>query len=280
MGEGRTGARGATGVVERVEAPAEPPRSRYPLLGADGTPWWNSYFSAAARLLSPGLDPQSGEDEVRSLVAALALRPPARVLDAGCGGGRHVAALARRGFEVTGLDASPAQLEEAKRACEGSSARLLQGDLRAIPASLHGGFEAVLSLHTSFGLFSDAENEQVLRSLGECLVPGGRLLLDLHNRELVETAGKGRTWAERPGGFLLDEFGWDPDARRSYGQRILLVDGVERRFPFDHRVYSEAEVRALLKRCGLVVAGVYGSLERTPYNPRAPRMVAEAERRG
>ncbi len=279
MGDGRTVSRGSTVVVERVEAPAEPPRSRYPLLGADGAPWWSSYFSASARLLTPALDAQSGEDEVRSLVAALALRPPARVLDAGCGGGRHVAALARRGFEVTGLDGSDAQLALAHDACLGTPATFVKGDLRAIPASLHGHFQAVLSLHTSFGLFSDAENEQVLRGLSDCLAPGGRLLLDLHNRELVETAGRGRTWAERPGGYVLDEFAWDPDARRSYGQRILLVDGVEQRFPFDHRVYSEAELRALLKRCGLVVAGIHGSLERTPYNPRAPRMVAEAERR-
>lgn len=39
-----------------------------------------------------------------------ALRPPARVLDLGCGAGRLANLLAARGFAVTGVDASPAML--------------------------------------------------------------------------------------------------------------------------------------------------------------------------
>src|SRR5262249_61837515 len=46
------------------------------------------------------------EQEVAFLVDALALTPGARVLDAGCGPGRHALALARRGFDVVGVDLS------------------------------------------------------------------------------------------------------------------------------------------------------------------------------
>ena len=47
------------------------------------------------------------EQEVDFLVDALGLEPGMRVLDAGCGPGRHALALARRGIEVVGVDLSP-----------------------------------------------------------------------------------------------------------------------------------------------------------------------------
>ena len=51
------------------------------------------------------------EQEVDFLVAALGARARARVLDAGCGPGRHALALARRGFDVVGVDLSPDFIE-------------------------------------------------------------------------------------------------------------------------------------------------------------------------
>jgi len=47
------------------------------------------------------------EQEVAYLVDALRLEPGQRVLDVGCGPGRHSLALARRGLEVLGVDLSP-----------------------------------------------------------------------------------------------------------------------------------------------------------------------------
>src|SRR5688572_8280434 len=46
------------------------------------------------------------EQEVEFLVECLSLEPGARILDVGCGPGRHAHALGRRGFEVVGVDIS------------------------------------------------------------------------------------------------------------------------------------------------------------------------------
>ncbi len=268
--------------TEVSEEPGTDPGGRpsYPLAGVDGKPWWSSYFGPDHALFNPEKDEASGEAEAKAVVAALAVRPPARVLDVGCGAGRHVLALARRGFEVTGLDASPHLLASCAAAREraGVAAELRLADMRTLPLEGVPPFEAAISLFTSFGYFGDAENEQVARGLAASLAPGGRLLLDLNNREVVEKAHGTRTWSERPTGFLLDRLAYDPDAHRLHGERIVLEGGAARRYPFDHRVYSEHELKVLLKRAGLRVLATYGSLERTPFTPRSPRMVVLAEK--
>lgn len=246
----------------------------------DGTPWWESYFGEDHDLLYPDKDLASGDAEARSILAALAIRPGARILDVGCGNGRHALALAGRGYHVTALDRSPSLLARAaeERDRSGLEIDLRLADMRSLPLLGAPLYDAVLSVFTSFGYFTDGENESVARGMAAALAPGGRLLLDLNNGLLLEKAHGTRIWSERPGGYLLDEFRFDPDARRFGGTRIVLVDGKERRYPFDHRAYSEAEIRGLLRRVGLRVLSVYGSLDRTPFNERAPRMVLLAEK--
>ena len=53
--------------------------------------------------------------EVDHVVAALALEPGSRVLDVGCGPGRHAHELARRGITVHGVDISQPFVDIARR---------------------------------------------------------------------------------------------------------------------------------------------------------------------
>lgn len=270
----RTSARTQT-LSPEVEAPVHPSAEE-----EGKKAWWEGYFGPDYSLLYPDKDAASGEAEAPRIAAALAIAPGAKLIDFGCGNGRHALALARRGFEVTGVDFSRHLLEQATRAreAEGISAHFLLADLRNLPIETLPPFDAATSLFTSFGFFSEEENEAVARGMAACLAPGGRLLLDLGNRALLESVNGQRIWSRRPGGYLLDEFAYDADTHRFQGRRILLVDGEERPYEFEHRAYSEPEIRALLRKVGLRVLAVYGSLDRTPFNPRSPRMVVLAEK--
>jgi len=91
-------------------------------------------------------------------------------LDLCCGPGRHSVELARRGFQVTGVDRSPFLLGKAREhaAKSGASVEWIEQDMRNFvrPAS----FDLACSLFTSFGYFQDEQDDlRVLRNIHQSL---------------------------------------------------------------------------------------------------------------
>lgn len=122
------------------------------------------------------------EQEVAFLVEALDLRPGMRVLDVGCGPGRHAHALGQRGIEVHGVDISERFVSLARHdAPPGVTFERL--DARALP--FEGTFDAAISLcQGAFGLAAGGPEADavpldpdgvVLEGIGRALRPGGRL---------------------------------------------------------------------------------------------------------
>ena len=88
--------------------------------------------------------------EVDTLVDVLDLVPGDRVLDVGCGPGRHSHELARRGYEVVGLDTSETFVALARRDAP-RGATFVHGDARTM--SFDSEFDAAISLcQGAFGL--------------------------------------------------------------------------------------------------------------------------------
>jgi SAM-dependent methyltransferase len=112
------------------------------------------------------------EQEVGFLVGALDLQPGMRVLDVGCGPGRHAYALAERGIEVVGVDISQTFVDLANgKAPAGASFQRV--DARALP--FDDEFDVALSLcQGAFGLVGD-DDGAVLGGMARALRPGGRV---------------------------------------------------------------------------------------------------------
>ena len=100
--------------------------------------------------------------------ARSSLKPGASVLDLCCGQGRHSVQLAKRGFQVTGLDLNAEYLDLASKAAEAAKVTIetVAADMREIP--FENKFDAIVNMYSSFGyLESEAEDLKVLESGGE-----------------------------------------------------------------------------------------------------------------
>lgn len=233
------------------------------------------------KMYLPQLTPERTEGEVQFIEAALAAAPGDAVLDLACGSGRHAILMARRGYRVTGVDFNPRYLEiaagEARRA--GVTVEWVACDMRALEFS--GRFDRAYSFFTSFGYYSDEENETVLSRIARALRPGGRLLLDVMNRDWLLTHPQQRTWTQREdGALIMEEVSLDLRSSR-VTSRLTLIEPDRGAGPvkqFDLRAYTCAELTALLRRHGLEVSEVWGGADRSGYSTESRRLILLAEK--
>jgi SAM-dependent methyltransferase len=114
------------------------------------------------------------EQEVAFLIDVLDLRTGSRVLDVGCGPGRHATLLAGHGIDVVGVDISEDFLRLARAAAPGARG-FVRADARALPCA--AAFDAAISLcQGGFGLTGD-DGDVVLGQMAAAVRPGGRVVL-------------------------------------------------------------------------------------------------------
>ncbi len=94
---------------------------------------------------------------------------PGRVAVVGCGRSHEPAELARRGFEVVGIDFSPLAVS----ALAGSAVRYVLGDVRRLP--LRAGSLDYVMEHTCYCAIAPSDRPLYVREVARCLRRGGRL---------------------------------------------------------------------------------------------------------
>lgn len=150
--------------------------------------WFIPAFGAHYPLLYQHRDAAEAERCLQLLprLAPLTTGPGQRILDLGCGDGRHLDGLVELGYAATGLDLSADLLACAKdREFPSRPLELVRADMRSLPFA-DGSFASVLSLFTAFGYFGPpAANAAPVREVARVLAPGGNWFLDYFDGDKV-----------------------------------------------------------------------------------------------
>jgi ubiquinone/menaquinone biosynthesis C-methylase UbiE len=190
----------------------------------------------------------------------LQLSPTSRVIDIGCGHGRHALALADRGPEIIGLDFAVALLKRARHLAGElrTQVRWVRGDMRRLPFQSECADATIMM--DAFGFFdTEEEHEAVLREAARVLTTGGRLVLKVVNGGPILDAFRETDREERDGVVISVSSTLTIDPPRMT-QRIS-VSGSRGQGEYERRqrLYRVEELCVALEHVGFAIVGVFAS---------------------
>jgi cyclopropane fatty-acyl-phospholipid synthase-like methyltransferase len=218
--------------------------------------------------------------EVGRVLEVLGAPVGAAVLDVPCGQGRHARLLADAGLRVTGVDYSRQLLAHARKAPGARAVNYVRADMRSLPHSLDGRFDAVISIGASFGFFgTPAEDDATVASYARALTPGGRLVLHAANRDGVVARFIEKDWWRADDGTLvLHEREFDPVSAMLTVYVVLQRRSDARRRAYRMRLYTASEVAAMFARHGLTLTDAFDGWRDAPLRRRSGEMLLVATR--
>lgn len=125
-----------------------------------------------------------GQLDVADLVAPVKFEkliglPPCKILDAGCGTGKHSVYFAKHGYEVYGLDKSSGMLKEAVKNSVGLRINFVMGDIRTLNFP-NDFFDGVWTVATIAHLLP-SDKRKFIQEAHRVLKPNGILYIGTHN---------------------------------------------------------------------------------------------------
>lgn len=227
----------------------------------------NAYTDTWFEVFLANPDPDQTALEVDFLKRTLPQPAIISVLDVCCGYGRHAGPLAQEEYRVLGIDRDPHVIERARSLRASPNLAFQKHDMTRL-ADLPGPFDAVICMWQSFGYHDAATNADVLLQMANLVQEGGRIVLDIYNREFFETR-QGTRSAEVHGVEIVT-------TQRLAGDR-LIVDLEYRdrhqRETFDWQVFTPWEISDLAGSAGLdLVLACTGFDEQQAPSADRPRM--------
>jgi len=216
--------------------------------------------------------------DVDGVLAATGVTAGARILDLGCGVGRHTLEFARRGFKMTAVDRTSAYLDEARKRAQAESLEVewVHADMREFRRDSE--FDLVVNLLTSFGYFEDpADDRRTAENIFAALKPGGQFVLEIMGKEVLARMFRPFDWHRLADGTLFLEERKLRDAWDRLDVRwILIKEDKRREYEFTLRLFAASDLKKLLLDVGFGRADAFGSLDKKPYDHDAERLVIVA----
>jgi len=215
---------------------------------------WQRFFDAHAEHYDENGFAQHTEAEVDFLLTLYPILPGARILDVGCGTGRHSIALAQRGFRVTGLDISAGMLSVAREKAEAAGVSVEWMHADATRFSLSGFDMAICLCEGAVGLIekgedAEAHDASIFSNIAASLRPNGAFVM---------TALNGYSVIRQMKDEFIAEGRFDPDTMISnYTDEWDLPEGLTL-MTIHERLFIAPEVIRMLRAAGFTVDNVFG----------------------
>lgn len=240
--------------------------------------WFKNWFNSPYyHLLYANRDDSEAAAFITTLVDFFKPVAGAKMLDVGCGRGRHSRQLAAWGFTVTGIDVAPENIRFAKQFAT-AQLHFEIHDMRQLYAAR--SMDYVFNFFTSFGYFnSQQEHVRALHMMATALRNKGILILDYVNSDVaVQHQIKKEQKVIRQVEFTIER--WNST---THLYKRIQVEDLKKGIRLSHTEkvfrFSKDTLINLLLQQGLTIKTVWGDYQLNSFDPsHSPRMIFYAER--
>jgi ubiquinone/menaquinone biosynthesis C-methylase UbiE len=221
--------------------------------------WYEELFENYAKTYDKECYTQGTKNEVDFIEEEIGFDKSKKILDIGCGTGRHAIELSKRGYSVTGADLSESQLNRAKEKAEKENVNVdfILADARNL--NFNNEFDlAIMLCEGAFPLMeTDEMNFEILKNAKKALKPGGKLILTTLNAlfplfHSVQEFLKENDYRSKEHSFDLMTF------REKSTVEIVDDSGKKKEITSSERYYIPSEMTWLLKSLGFKQVDLYG----------------------
>lgn len=171
------------------------------------------------------------------------------IIDIGCGTGIHASLIAKKSFEVDGLDLNKEMLEVAK-------SRLPNANLyiqNILDINIDKKYDVIISMFAVMNHLKDTDElERCLLNLKNILNENGKIIIDLHNPQ-----SSGSKTDSFDNMTRIMEWNFDPETRIEKSKITFKIDNIEYNDSHTFRIFTIDEVIKCSQNVGLKVEKVF-----------------------
>ena len=226
--------------------------------------WYEELFENYARKYDNESFTQGTIGECDFIEKEMNYEKNTRILDIGCGTGRHSIELAKRGYKVVGIDLSESLLERAKEKAlkENLTIDFQKHDARNLP--FLDEFDLIIMIcEGGFSLMeTDEMNFQILQNAANALKANGKLIFTTLNGlfPLFHSVKDFLNSNVKEGGATCDDLSFDLMSFREYSSINVEDDlGNKKKIQCNERYYVPSEITWLLKTLNFQTIDIFGA---------------------
>ncbi len=220
--------------------------------------WFVDWFSSEEYLTVYNHRNEADAKQLINLILTQTnIKPPARILDAACGNGRHSIVFAKKGFEVDAFDLSETLLAIAKENSQKEKLKInfYKSDIRKF--CIENNYDLICNLFTSFGYFeSDSENFAFFSNAFKMLGKTGVFVFDYFNKDylinnLIAESSK------KINDLNIKEIRYIKNER--VVKKITIQKQNEKKIYFESvKLYDVETLSNVLKKIGFTINNIFG----------------------
>ncbi len=204
--------------------------------------------------------------EVNFVLNHLMLPEGGKVLDIGCGFGRHSLELARRGYQPIGIDFSPAMIEAARISAVKANLQIEFEVMDARHLTFAQIFDGAICLFTTLGQVSEDQNNfALLKQVAQVLKPGARLIVEIPHKPWLVTYLKAEDKFGNDLNYTHVQRHFDPETSRVTELFTVVSGDSQTHYHLQYQLLAAETLLSLLDSAGLTAPTLFSDYRGSPF---------------